>query len=456
MKHYVGAISLGCPKNLVDTEIMLGILSQTGYHIVSSEKGSEILIINTCAFIESACQESLDTIQEMVEYKKKNPQRKIIVTGCLPQRYSRDLLRKIPEIDALLGTGEYHRIISVVTAVLKSKKKVIKIGLPLYRDEGKFPRLLTTPPYYAYLKIAEGCDNCCSYCLIHKLRGPYRSWKKELLLMEARNLIEGGVKELILVAQDTTRYGEDLYRRPQLTELIREIARWDKIYWLRFLYAYPFHFPSNLIEVIAGESKICKYIDLPLQHISDSILKAMNRRGTSTEIRKLISQLRQNIPGVHIRTTLMVGFPGETEEDFRQLYNFVKEIRFDRLGVFTYSREEGTPAAERQDQIPLEIKQERYHRLMELQGKISLENNRKKIGQDLEIMVEGKSGRREFGWVGRTQYDAPGIDGLVYVREKKKAEDNKIVPGDIIKVRITEAEVYDLIGERISDGKAKR
>ena len=453
MKHSIGAISLGCPKNLIDTEIMLGILSRVGYEIVG-EKEAEILIINTCAFIEDACRESLETIREMVEYKKKESSRKIIVTGCLVQRYSRDLLQKIPEIDALVGTGKYQRISSVVSNIQNGKKRLVEIGAPSYSPRKRYPRLLTTPPYTAYLKIAEGCDNRCAYCIIHQLRGPFRSRTKKSVLEEAQNLTERGVKELILVAQDTTRYGEDLYQRPQLAKLLSEIARVEKNRWLRFLYAYPdsTRFTPDLMEIIAREPKICKYIDLPIQHISDPVLQAMHRRSNSTEIRNLISRLRKNIPGLNLRSTLMVGFPGETKDDFHRLCNFVGEIKFDRLGVFIYSQEKGTLAAKRNKQIPLEIKQERYHCLMELQAKISLENNRHKIGKILEVLVEGKPYQKGFHWIGRSRYDAPEIDGLVYVRERKNSR-IKIVPGDIIKVRITEAEIYDLIGERIDDGK---
>ncbi|MGB9779356.1 30S ribosomal protein S12 methylthiotransferase RimO [Caldanaerobacter sp.] len=432
----VGLISLGCPKNSVDSEKMLFLLKENGYNIVSDERKADIIIVNTCAFIEDAKKESIETIIQMGQLKKKRL-KYLIATGCLSERYNKELMKELPELDAVIGTGDFTEIVKVIEK-LKRGEKVLKYGHPdLLKDEG-ISRVLTTPPYYAYLKIAEGCSNACSFCIIPKLRGKYRSRKIEDILKEAEELVKRGVKELILIAQDTTKYGIDLYKKPVLPELLRELAKIEGVKWIRLLYAYPDSVTDELIEEIKKNEKVVKYIDIPLQHSSESVLRRMNRGTTRDKIEEVISKLR-SIPGMVIRTTFIVGFPGETEEEFENLKRFLIDKRFERVGVFTYSREEGTKAYYMKPQIKRSVKLKRQRELMEIQQKISYEFNFSKIGSRLEVMIEGF----EDGiYYGRSYMDAPEIDGIVYVKSNKK-----LLPGDFISVTIKDAFEYDLLGE---------
>lgn len=432
----VGIISLGCPKNSIDSEKMLALLKEKGYNIVNDEKKADIIIINTCAFIEDAKKESIEYIIQMGELKKKRL-KYLIATGCLSERYNKELIKELPELDAVIGTGDFTQIVDVIEEVKKGKK-VLKYGHPdLLNDEG-IPRILTTPPYYAYLKIAEGCSNACSFCIIPKLRGKYKSRKMENIIEEAQELARKGVKELIIIAQDTTKYGIDLYKKLMLPQLLRELSKIEELKWIRLLYAYPDSVTDELIEEIKNNEKIVKYIDIPLQHSSESVLKRMNRGTTRRKIEEVISKLR-SIPGMVIRTTFIVGFPGETEEEFEDLKNFIKEKRFEKVGVFTYSREEGTKSYYMKPQIRKKVKLKRQEELMEIQKQISYEFNMSKIGTKLEVLIEGFE---DGVYYGRSYMDAPEIDGLVYVRS-----DKKLFPGDFVTVTVVDAFEYDLVGE---------
>ncbi len=435
----VAVVSLGCAKNLVDTENMLGLLAEKGYQLTTDEMQADLLLVNTCGFIESAKEESIDAILELARYKKEKGS-KLVVTGCLAQRYKDELLQEIPEIDAIIGTGNIERVVEVVEKAV-SGERVDAVCAPDGKINRLLPRVLSNPGQTVYVKIAEGCNNRCAYCAIPAIRGPYRSKPMEIIEQEVQQLVRQGAKEVILVAQDTTRYGYDLYQDYMLAELLGRLCKIPDLAWLRVLYCYPTHFNDRLIEVMASEPKICQYVDLPLQHASDKILKSMNRRDSIQQIKDLIAKLRRVIPDLTLRTTFIVGFPGETEEDFQQLLDFMQEIKFDRVGVFKYSLEEGTPAALMPNQVPEEIKEERYHRAMALQQRISQKLNEQKIGRRLEVLVEGELSDQPGVYVGRSRGDAPEVDGLVYFKAGRKVHF-----GELVNVQIKSATEYDLTG----------
>lgn len=436
-------ISLGCDKNLVDSEVMLGLLAKEGYQMVDDEQEADVIVINTCCFIHDAKEESIQTILEMAQYKEEGRLKALIVTGCLAQRYQQEILDEIPEVDAVLGTTAYTEIVRAIEEALEGKGKVTTEdlnALPLTDPH----RIVTTGGHYAYLKIAEGCGKHCTYCIIPKLRGDYRSVPMERLIAEAKDLAEQGVRELILVAQETTLYGKDLYGEKSLYRLLKELCRIDGIRWIRILYCYPEEIDDPLIQVIKEEKKICHYLDLPIQHASDEVLRRMGRRTSKEQLKAVIGKLREEIPDICLRTTLITGFPGETKEQHEELMEFVDEMEFDRLGVFTYSPEEDTPAAEMPDQIPEEIKEERQAELMELQQDIAFDAAENMIGKEVLVMVEGKVAD-ENAYVGRTYKDAPGVDGLIFINTEEE-----LMSGDFAKVKVTGALEYDLIGELLS------
>lgn len=439
MKKKVGLVSLGCPKNLVDSELMLGLLKNEGFEIVNDSNEAQIIIINTCGFIENAKQESINTIIRMA-LLKKNKCELLIVTGCLAQLYRREILDEIPEADALIGTGSFSEIVPAIRLAYGGKRPSF-FGEPDGVSFLEGERIISTGKGYAYLKIAEGCNNCCTYCVIPSLRGHYRSRDIGAVLKEAGKLASSGIKELIIVAQDTTRYGMDIYGRKSLVELLREISKMEGIEWIRLLYCYPDQIDDDLIAEIAGNDKIVKYLDIPIQHASDNILKRMGRRGSSAEIGDLLDTLRSSIPGIVLRTTLLVGFPGETKEDFKILLGFVRKYKFDRLGIFMYSREEGTPAYGMPQRVPAKIKKYRYGRLMKVQQQISAGLNAGRIGKVVKVLVEGVAEDGIF-YYGRSYAEAPGIDGLVYFTSRKP-----LTICQMINVRILDSEEYDLIGE---------
>ncbi|RGY99413.1 30S ribosomal protein S12 methylthiotransferase RimO [Clostridium sp. AM58-1XD] len=441
-------VSLGCDKNLVDSEKMLGLLRDDGHTFTDEETEAEAIVINTCCFINDAKEESVNTILEMAEYKKSGSCRILIVTGCMAQRYKKEIMDEIPEVDAVLGTSTYDEISTVM-------KKVIGGGghVQCFHDlnalpEVKSERIVTTGGHYAFLKIAEGCDKHCTYCIIPSLRGAYRSVPMEQLEDEAEKLAARGVKELILVAQETTVYGKDLYGEKKLPELLRKLCRIPGIQWIRIQYCYPEEITDELIQVIGEEEKICHYLDMPIQHINDRILKRMGRRTNQAQLREIIGKLRERIPDIVLRTTLISGFPGETEEDHEELLHFVDEMEFERLGVFAYSAEEDTPAASFEDQVPQEIKEKRRDEIMELQQDIAFAKCEDNVGVFLEVMIEGKVADENV-YVGRTYMDAPNVDGLIFVNSEAE-----LMSGDFVKVQVTGALEYDLIGE-VYDESAK-
>lgn len=439
--HKIGLVSLGCAKNQTDAEIMLGILAADGFGITHDPSEAEIIIVNTCGFIESAKRESIDAILEMAQYKKERC-KLLIATGCLAERYSGEIPTELPEVDAVVGTGDYDKIAQVIRDAFDGKKCVISGHISRSPAE-RLPRILSTPPYTAYLKIADGCDNNCTYCAIPMIRGHYRSRRIEYIVEEARELAESGVKELILIAQDTSRYGSDIYGENSLDKLLEELVRIDKIEWIRIHYFYPEAITEKLIDTMAKYDKICKYIDMPVQHGNNYILRRMARRTTQEEMLAKISMIRKKMPDCVIRTSIIVGFPGETEEHFDDLYEFVRKVRFDRMGVFTYSREEDTPAADFPDQIDETVKEERLDKLMTLQQKISRELNEAKIGKTLEVLAEGYD-EESFLFYGRSRGDSIEVDGKVYF-----ATEDEISEGDIVNVRILNADEYDIVGEVI-------
>ena len=435
-------ISLGCDKNLVDSEVMLGLLDKKGYQIVDSEEDADIIVVNTCCFIHDAKEESIQTILEMAEYKKEGKLKALIVTGCLAQRYQQEIIDEIPEVDAVLGTTSYDHIVEAVEEALAGNGHVILEDVDALPDV-KEKRLVTTGGHYAYMKIAEGCDKHCTYCIIPKLRGNYRSVPMEKLLAEAKNLADQGVKELILVAQETTVYGKDIYGEKSLHKLLRELCKIAGIQWIRILYCYPEEIYDELIQTIKEENKVCHYLDLPIQHASDAVLKRMGRRTSKAQLVEIIEKLRKEIPDISLRTTLITGFPGETQEQHEELKDFVDEMEFDRLGVFTYSPEEDTPAATMTEQIPEEVKEERQAELMELQQEIAFDLAEDMVGREVLVMIEGKVAD-ENAYVGRTYKDAPNVDGLIFINT-----DEELMSGDFARVRVTGALEYDLIGELI-------
>ncbi|MBS6520832.1 MAG: 30S ribosomal protein S12 methylthiotransferase RimO [Clostridiales bacterium] len=435
-------VSLGCDKNLVDTEVMLGLLASRGHQMVDSEEIADVIVINTCCFIHDAKEESIQTILEMAEYKKAGSCKALIVTGCLAQRYKQEIIDEIEEVDAVLGTTSYDKIVEAIDEALAGHTSVEMTdidALPLVESK----RLVTTGGHFAYLKIAEGCDKHCTYCIIPKIRGNFRSVPIERLLKEAEDLVAQGVKEIILVAQETTLYGKDLYGEKSLHKLLRELCKISGLRWIRILYCYPEEITDELIQVIKEEDKICNYLDLPIQHASDGILKRMGRRTSKEQLVEIIGKLRKEIPDIAIRTTLITGFPGETQEQHEELMEFVDEMEFDRLGVFTYSPEEDTPAAVMPDQIPEDVKEDRQAELMELQQEIAFDLAEEMIGREILVMIEGKVAD-ENAYVGRTYKDAPNVDGLIFVESEEE-----LMSGDFARVRITGALEYDLMGEII-------
>ena len=435
-------ISLGCDKNLVDSEVMLGLLEKRGYSMTDDEAEADIIIVNTCCFIGDAKEESVNTILDMSEYKKQGSCKALIVTGCMAQRYKKEIQEEIPEVDAILGTNSYDKILDAVDEALAGHQMLDcadLVGLP----EVDTDRILTTGGHYAYLKIAEGCNKRCTYCIIPSLRGNYRSFPMEKLVEQAQKLAEKGVKELILVAQETTLYGIDLYGKKSLHELLNRLCEIPEIYWIRILYCYPEEIYPELSEIMKKQPKVCHYLDLPIQHCSDRILKRMGRRTTKADLVSIIENLRKEIPDICLRTTLITGFPGETEEEHKELLEFIDTMEFDRLGVFTYSPEEDTPAASFENQIPEEVKLDRKDELMEMQQEVAFDLAKEMEGRELAVMVEGKVAD-ENAYVARTYKDAPGVDGYLFINT-----DETLVSGDFVRVRVTGAHEYDLTGEII-------
>ena len=436
-------VSLGCDKNLVDSEVMLGLLAQKGHQMVDREEEADVIVVNTCCFINDAKEESIQTILEMAEYKKDGSIKALIVTGCLAQRYKQEIMDEIEEVDAVLGTTSYDKIVEVIEEALQGHKTLELTDIDaLPTVDSK--RLVTTGGHFAYLKIAEGCDKHCTYCIIPKIRGNFRSVPMERLIKEARDLVEQGVKEIILVAQETTLYGKDLYGEKSLHILLRKLCEIGGLRWIRILYCYPEEITDELIQVIKEEDKICKYLDIPIQHASDGVLKRMGRRTSKQQLIDTVKKLREEIPGIALRTTLITGFPGESQEQHEELMEFVDEMEFDRLGVFTYSPEEDTPAATMPDQIEENVKEDRQAELMELQQEIAFDLAERMIGKEVIVMFEGKVADENV-YVGRTYMDAPNVDGLIFVETNEE-----LMSGDFAKVKITGALEYDLIGELIS------
>ena len=435
-------VSLGCDKNLVDTEVMLGLLASRGHQMVDSEDMADVIVVNTCCFIHDAKEESIQTILEMAEYKKEGTCKALIVTGCLAQRYRQEIIDEIEEVDAVLGTTSYDKIVDAIDEALAGHKMVEMTdlqALPVVESK----RMVTTGGHFAYLKIAEGCDKHCTYCIIPKIRGNFRSVPMERLLKEAQELADQGVKELILVAQETTLYGKDLYGEKSLPKLLKELCKISGIQWIRILYCYPEEITDELIQVIKEEDKICKYLDLPIQHASDAILKRMGRRTSKAQLVEIVEKLREEIPEIALRTTLITGFPGETAEQHEELMEFVDMMEFDRLGVFTYSPEEDTPAAIMPDQIEESVKEDRQADLMELQQEIAFELAEDMIGEEVLVMIEGKVADENV-YVGRTYKDAPNVDGLIFVESEEE-----LISGVFARVKVTGALEYDLIGDII-------
>ena len=437
-------VSLGCDKNLVDTEMMLGLLNKDGYTFTDDEQEADIIIVNTCCFINDAKEESVNTILEMAEYKKSGTCKALLVSGCMAQRYKEEILQEVPEVDGILGTTSYDEVSKVLAKALKGER------VSDFHDLSELPetkmrskRLVTTGGHYAFLKISEGCNKRCTYCIIPSLRGPYRSVPMEQLLAEAKELADQGVKELILVAQETTLYGVDLYGEKTLPKLLHELAQIDGIEWIRIQYCYPEEITDELIQAIKTEEKVCHYLDIPIQHANDTILKRMGRRTSNADLVKIITHLRERIPDITLRTTLICGFPGETQEMHEELMQFINDMEFDRLGAFTYSPEEGTPAAEFTDQVDENLKKDWQADVMELQEEIIFDKNETMKGRELYVFIEGKVSD-ENAYVGRTYRDAPDVDGYIFINT-----DEELMTGDIAKVRVTGAYEYDLIGELI-------
>ena len=448
----VGFVSLGCSKNLIDTEVAIGKFKEHKFEIVNDPKKAEIIVVNTCGFIESAKQEAIDTILEMANYKNSGKCKYLIAMGCLVQRYYDDLQKLLPEVDLFIKIDEYKNMWEQISELIDKKtihqnenkdiKKEKAISqIPMFEENEYLQRTISTGKNYAYLKIGEGCSNMCTYCAIPYIRGLFVSRPIEEILEEAKELAKQGIKELIIIAQDTTKYGIDIYKEPKLPELLKELCKIDGIHWIRFLYAYPEGITDELIQVVKNEDKIAKYFDIPIQHISNEILKKMNRKTSKKDIQKLISKIRKEIPDVTLRTSLIVGFPGETEEQFEELYEFVQKTKFDKLGVFEYSKEEGTPAAKMPNQVYLMTKESRYKTIMKLQQEISREKMKAKVGTSQEVLIEGKSFDNKF-LIGRTKLDVPDIDGVVYLKNNNTLKINTFVMCNIIDFK-----EYDLIGE---------
>ena len=439
----VGFVSLGCSKNLIDTEMMIGVFKNNGFTIVNNPQTADIIVINTCGFIEPAKEEAINTILEMAEYKKTGKFKILVATGCLVERYKEELEKALPEVDIFLKYSDYAEEKGKSAEVFAKVLKKIAENIEVEKSELDFmDRVVTTGNNYAYLRIAEGCSNRCTYCAIPYIRGAFVSRTIEDILEEAEMLVKSGRKELILIAQDTSKYGIDIYGKPQLARLLTELCKIKDLKWIRFLYTYPEDITDELIEVVKKEDKICKYFDMPIQHISDRVLKRMNRKCTGESIRKVIEKLRKEIPNVIIRTTVMVGFPGETNEDFEELYDFIKETKFDKLGAFSYSKEDGTPASRLKEQIHPMTKKSRYNKIMKLQKEISKQNEQQLLGRELEILIEDMSFDRKY-YVGRSYMDVPEIDGVAYI--KNNTDKNLI--GQYIKAKVVEVKDYDVICE---------
>lgn len=437
-------ITLGCPKNLVDSEIMLGLIKKSGIKISKKSESADIICINTCAFIQEAKQEAIDTILELAKLKQKDPRKKIIVIGCLVQRYLKELQKQLPEVDYWVTLNEIPKISSIIKNITGTPKNNYTTPSPSsFLYDASMPRYLITPKHYAYIKIAEGCSNLCSYCAVTNIKGRYKSRLPDSILNEAKNLVKKGVKEIIIIAQDITNYGIDLASTANLTELLRQLCKISGIKWIRLMYLHPAHITDGLIKEIAINKKICKYIDLPLQHIDDDILLKMGRKAGSNHIKNLIKKIRKEIPGVILRTSFIVGFPGETEEKFQTLLKFIRQTKFERLGVFKYSREEGTPAYKMPNQVPEKIKEKRFHEAMQLQNSIAKEANKRFFGKTIDVLIDHLHKKSRNIWIGRTHADSPDIDGVVYIDGKN------IKKGDIISVRITGTLDYDLIGKAV-------
>lgn len=434
-------VSLGCDKNLVDSEMMITSLREQGFRLVNEETEAEVIVVNTCCFIGDAKEESINTLLEMASYKETAKCKLLVAAGCLAQRYHKEIQTEIPEVDIIVGTMGYENLAETIRGELKEHQGVVET----LQNIDYLPTPLTNRDsmsggYYAYLKIAEGCDKCCTYCVIPKVRGHYRSVPMENLLAQAEHLVQNGAKELILVAQETTLYGVDLYGHKSLPELLEKLSELEELKWIRILYCYPEEITKELVHAIKTLPKVCHYLDIPIQHASDRILKRMGRRTSKQELIDIVGKLRKEIPDIVLRTTLITGFPGETEEDHEELKEFVDEMEFDRLGVFTYSPEENTPAAEMADQVPEEVKEERRDELMELQQEISYDRGQDRIGQELLVMIEGKVADQS-AYIGRTYGDAPKVDGYIFVQTGEL-----LMTGDFAKVRVTGALEYDLIG----------
>ena len=450
----VGFVSLGCSKNLIDTEVAIGKFKEHKFEIVNNPKEAEIIVINTCGFIESAKEEAINTILEMVEYKKKKC-KYLVVMGCLVQRYYEDLAKALPEVDLFLKIEDYDKMWEIIEDLFEKKsssqaelcqkatsKKARVLKLPMFEEREYLQRTISTGENFAYLKIGEGCSNMCTYCAIPYIRGLFVSRPMEDILEEAKTIAKKGIKELIIIAQDTTKYGKDLYGESKLAELLTELCKIKELHWIRFLYSYPEGITDELIQVVKKEKKIAKYFDIPIQHISNEVLKKMNRKTSKENIEKLISRIRKEIPGVALRTSLIVGFPGETKEQFEELYDFVEKIKFDKLGVFEYSKEDGTPAATMPNQIHHMTKKSRFNKIMSLQQEISREKMKAKIGTKQEVLIENKSFDRKY-YIGRTKSDVPDIDGVVYIKN------NKLEINEFVNCKITDFKEYDLVGEVI-------
>ena len=450
----VGFVSLGCSKNLIDTEIAIGHFKNNNYEIENDPEKADIIVINTCGFIESAKEEAINTILEMAEYKKKKC-KYLIVMGCLVQRYYEELLKSLPEVDLFIKIDEYDKLWQKIEKLIKenkvektttnTSKKITEIKpLPMPTYNEFYERIITTGKDFAYLKIGEGCSNRCTYCAIPYIRGPFVSRKMEEIIEEAKILANKGIKEIIIIAQDTTKYGVDIYGEPKLAELLQKISEIQEIKWIRFLYSYPEGITDELIQTVKNNEKICKYFDIPIQHISNKILKRMNRKTNKKQIEEIIEKIRKEIPNVTLRTSLIVGFPGETQEDFEELEQFVEKAKFDKLGAFMYSKEDGTPAAKLPEQIHGNTKKSRYNKIMEIQQKVSNENLKRKIGQECEVLIENISFDGKF-LIGRTKQDVPDIDGIIYIKNNNK---QKIIE-QFVKAKIVDVKDYDLIGELI-------
>ena len=436
----VGMVSLGCAKNLVDSEVMLGLLARSGCELTQDPLAADVLVVNTCTFIGPAKEESIDTILEMARYKEEGNCKALIVAGCMGTRYKEQLMEEMPEIDAVIGTGEIDQIPVVVERVLGGES-FTQVGTPTFIYDHTAPRIRATRTHTAFIKISEGCNHPCAFCIIPAVRGRHRSRPIESIVDEAKRLADEGVREVVLIAQDTTWYGRDLYGEYKLAELLTRLARVEGIDWFRLFYAYPTHLSDDILDVIAAEPKLCKYIELPLQHASDRMLRAMRRKGDRAHIDRLIERIRNKIPNVTLRSSFIVGFPGESDDDFNELLNFIQEVRFDHVGIFAYSQEEGTPAAEFSHQLPEKVKAERRRQAMELQRSISREINQSLVGRIFPMIVDGPSAESDLVLVARGERQAPDVDGVTYIANKP------VKPGEIVHVRVREGHDYDLVGE---------